>query len=183
MQTLDFKIAGRRARSFSEEPERLARHHTWVAIGVTVVGGAVSAYGANKQAKAVQSAANQNAASQDAQNQSAWASYLMSRGVNPSGAATGQIPSNPQAINTKLPLWATANFAAPGAKTTWRKKGSMPAANTLSISPPQIQQPTQTASYLPASSSGSSKTNDILIGNPLGIGGKDRNFFDPLGIF
>lgn len=184
MQTLDFKVAGRRARSFSEEPERLARHHTWVAVGVGVAGVATSMYGANKQSKDNKAAQAQNAALQEQQNAQAWANYLMTRGVNPNGAATGQIPTNPQAINSRLPLWATANFAKPGAQKTWRKKGSTPTANTLSrggtyYNAPSADPYTQAA---PAKE-GSSKMNDILIGNPLGIGGKDRNFLDPLGIF
>lgn len=63
----------------------------------------------------MQAANNENQALQAKQNQSAWAAYLMSRGVNPNGAETGTIPSNPQAINSKLPLWATWKIpATPG---------------------------------------------------------------------
>lgn len=155
----------------------------WVGIGTAVVGAGASAYGANKQSKATKAAAAQNASSQDAQNASAWANYLMTRGLNPAGAVTGQIPTNPQAINTRLPLWASANFAAPGAQKTWRKKGATPTAGTLARGT-AFAQPVEAPVAAPGSgSSGSSKTNDFLIGNPLGIGGKDRNFLDPLGIF
>jgi hypothetical protein len=185
MQTLDFKISGRRARSFSEEPDHLARHHTWVAVGVGVAGIAAGAYGANKQSKDNKAAQATNAGLQEQQNAQAWANYLMTRGVNPAGAATGQLPSNPQAINSRLPLWATANFAKPGAAKTWRKKGSTPAANTLSRGTQFTTGPVSGYGSAQAGSGekGSSKMNDILIGNPLGIGGKDRNFMDPLGIF
>jgi hypothetical protein len=184
MQTLDFKISGRRARNFSEEPEHLARHHSWVAVGVGVAGIAAGAYGSAKQSKDNKAAQAQNAGLQEQQNAQAWANYLMTRGVNPAGAATGQLPANPQAINARLPLWATANFAKPGAAKTWRKKGSTAPVNTLTrgstfASTPAVDPYTQAA---PASQ-GSSFKNDLLIGNPLGIGGKDRNFLDPLGIF
>lgn len=183
---LDFKIGHQRERSFSEIEPRLARHHTWVSIGVGVAGAAASVYGANKQSKDNKAAQAQNASLQEQQNASAWANYLMTRGVNPAGAQTGQIPTNPQAINSRLPLWATANFAKPGAKKTWRKKGSTPTAGTLSRSPQTFNQGAgygvDPAAAAPASS-GSTLKNDLLIGNPLGIGGKDRSFLDPLGIF
>ena len=158
----------------------------WVGVGSAVLGAGASAYGANKQAKAVKAASAENAASQDAQNASAWANYLMTRGVNPAGAATGQLPSNPQAINSRLPLWASASFRQPGTQKVWRKKGTgTPSVGTLARGSsfntvPVEQLPIPAAS---ASGGGSSRTNDLLIGNPLGIGGKDRSFFDPLGIF
>lgn len=93
------------------------------AFGTLVVGAlgaGATAYGANKQSKAQQAASASNAASQDKTNASAWASYLMSRGVNPNGATTGQIPTNPQAVNTRLPLWATVNRTAGGGLTSSR---------------------------------------------------------------
>ena len=108
----------------------------WVGIGSAALGAGASLYGANKQSKAIQSAASQDAASQAAQNQAAWANYLMTRGVNPAGAATGTIPTNPQAINARLPLWATANFKRPGAQTRWVKKGTATMPNTLSRGAP-----------------------------------------------
>lgn len=186
MQTLDFKIAGRRAKSFSEDEERLARHHTWVAVAVgggALLGAGASVYGANKQSKAVQDAASKNNDAQAAQNAAAWSNYLMTRGVNPAGAATGQIPQGAQAINARLPLWATANFKRPGTTAGWRKKGSVGAPNTLyrggGMPAGAIPDPVAPA----GSSGGNSRLKDALIGNPLGIGGKDRSFFDPLGIF
>lgn len=97
---------------------------SWIAAAVVAVGAGATIYGANKQAKAVESANNTNAELQKDQNQSAWAAYLMSRGVNPNGAATGTIPSNPQAINAKFPLWATwtvpATSGTPGTSTPRR---------------------------------------------------------------
>lgn len=155
----------------------------WVGLGSAVLGAGTSLYGANKQSKANQSAQDQNAALQREQNAAAWANYLMSRGVNPAGATTGQIPTNPQAINAKLPLWASARFAQPSAQKTWRKKGAA-SPGTL-VRNPSFAGGAPAESYaMPAQpSGGSSRTNDLLIGNPLGIGGKDRSFLDPLGIF
>lgn len=158
----------------------------WVGIGSAVLGAGTSLYGAKKQANATQYASAQNAALQDKQNQAAWANYLMQRGLNPNGAVTGQLPTNPQAINTRLPLWATANFAAPGATSRWVKKGSLPTPGTLAMTAYNRAPAAPVATAVPvgsSGSSGSSRLNDILIGNPLGIGGKDRSFFDPLGIF
>lgn len=181
----DFKVGFTKRRSFYETETRYLRNYTWAAIAVggsALIGAGVSAYGANKQSKANQAAQDQNAALQEEQNRSAWASYLMSRGVNPAGAQTGVIPSNPQAINAKLPLWANASFSS-GPKG-WRKKGSGgAAAGTLGqLTYAQPVAPVS-AAVAPTASKGSSKLNDILIGNPLGIGGKDRSFLDPLGIF
>ena len=184
MQNLDFKIAGRRARSFSEDEPRFARHHTWVAVGVGVAGVAASAYGANKQSKDNKAAQNQNVASQEEQNRLAWANYLMTHGLNPANAQTGVLPANGQAINSRLPLWATANFARPGAQKTWRKKGTTPTAGQLTRGMAYEQPALSTAlATTGTGEGGSSFKNDLLIGNPLGIGGKDRNFLDPLGIF
>lgn len=157
----------------------------WVGIGSLAVGAGTTIYGANKQSKDNKAAQAQNAELQDKQNAAAWANYLMQRGLNPNGAVTGQIPTSGQAINTKLPLWASANFAAPGAKSRWVKKGTLPTRNTLARQT-YTQAPALPASTTAAASSGSedsSRLNDVLIGNPLGIGGKDRSFLDPLGIF
>ncbi len=189
---VDFKVGFAKRRSFDENETRYLRHHTWVAIGVGVAGVAVSAYGANKQSKDNKAAIASNATLQDEQNRSAWASYLMSRGVNPAGAQTGQIPANPQAINAKLPLWANASFAS-GPKV-WRKKGSG-GAPVGTLGPVTYYQPAApVAAPVAAPTTGSpgggmfDRTNkqlvaDIGTGNLLGLGGKDRSFFDPLGIF
>lgn len=104
-----------------------------IPVATAVIGAGTSLYGANKQAKANASAQAENTRLQEQQNQQAWANYLMTRGVNPAGAATGQIPTNPQAINARLPLWASANFARPGARKTWRKIGSSPTPGTLTM--------------------------------------------------
>jgi hypothetical protein len=112
MQTLDFKIGFGRKKLADGEEQRVMRHHTWVAVaigGSAVLGAGVSAYGANKQAKANESAQNQNAQLQRDQNNSAWQAYLMSRGINPMGATAGTIPTNAPAINARLPLYANVN--------------------------------------------------------------------------
>lgn len=112
---------------------------SWIAvatIGAGALGAGVSAYGAKKQSKAVESANEANDARQAEQNQSAWNAYLISRGINPAGAKTGELPQNAQAVNSKLPLWATANFKTPGSQMTWRKKGSSPTPNSLVMGPP-----------------------------------------------
>lgn len=122
----------------------------WVAAATAVIGAGTSIYGANKQSDAIADANRINQQTQTDQNRAAWAAYLMTRGVNPTGAATGQIPTNPQAINTRLPLWANANFAT--GKTGWRKKGSAGATpNTLiraaaaptytAVAPMTVEQP------------------------------------------
>lgn len=158
-----------------------------IALGVGLAGVAASAYGASQQNKAVKGANAQNAALQDEQNQSAWNAYLLSRGINPTGAATGQIPQNAQAVNSRLPLWATANFKNPGAKPTWRKKGSSPTPNSLVLSSQLVGSPTAGAGAASQPKDGAtkdpSKVQDILMGNPFGLGGKDRSWLDPFGIF
>ena len=160
----------------------------WVGIGSAVLGAGASLYGANKQAGASKDAANQNAALQDKQNQAAWANYLMTRGLNPNGAVTGQLPTNPQAINTRLPLWATANFAAPGTKSRWVKKGTVPTAGTLATTSytPAPVAPVSAGEMAGASGNGSGGKQgiaDILDPLNLAIGNNRNNFFDPLGIF
>lgn len=103
-----------------------------IALGVGLAGVGASIYGANKQAKAVKEANTTNDARLARQDQSAWNAYLISRGVNPGGAATGMLPTNPEAVNFKLPLYARASFTRPGAQKTWRKKGTAVAPGTLS---------------------------------------------------
>jgi hypothetical protein len=112
MQNLDFKVGFGRKK----EP-RYMRNYTWVAVaigGSAVLGAGVSMYGANKQSKAMQDAQNKNAELQTQQNNSAWQGYLMSRGLDPMGATSGNIPSGGRALNTKLPLWATVNLNRSG---------------------------------------------------------------------
>lgn len=184
----EFKVGHVKTRSLDERDVRSMRHHTWVALAVGVAGVATSAYGANKQSKDNKAAAATNAGLQEDQNRSAWASYLMSRGVNPQGAQTGEIPTNPQAINARLPLWANASFSTGPKK--WRKKGTYAPAGTLAKSP-TFAGTAPVAVADPAASSGGGMFDrtgkqlsaDLVTGNLLGIGGKDRSFFDPFGIF
>lgn len=105
-----------------------------IMLGIGAGGIGASLYGANRQAGAIEDANAANQRSQAEQNAAQWAAYLMTRGVNPTGARTGQIPANPQAINARLPLWANANFAT--GKSGWRKKGTGGGAiNTLARAP------------------------------------------------
>lgn len=82
----------------------------WVAVGTAVLGAGTSLYGANKQSKDNKAAADQNARLQREQNNASWANWLMTRGVAPtSGVEAGVMPTagNFNAVNTRLPLWAT----------------------------------------------------------------------------
>jgi len=146
------------------------------AFGSLLVGAGgigASLYGANKQSKATQEAASLNDARQAEQNAAAWANYLMTRGINPSGAQTGQIPANPQAINARLPLWATANFARPGATKTWRKKGTTAPANTLTrgASPSYGGSPySPNSGYMPPSAPAYAAPDPLAYGGIEGMG-------------
>ncbi len=102
----------------------------WVAVGVSALGLAANVAGQNKQQSAsdaatAQNATNvadtnaQNAANVKAQNDQAWTNYLLQRGLSTGGVVpAGTMPSSGQAVNTRLPLWATVNvpsrFAGPG---------------------------------------------------------------------
>lgn len=184
MQTLDFKISGRRARSFCEDEPRTLRHHTWVAIAVAAVGAGTAIYGANKQAKAVSSAAATNAGLQDQTNQSAWDNWLMTRGVNPEGAATGVIPNNPQPINTRLPLWASVK--RPGAVAAGFRIPGRTVAPSLAVTT-GFNQPASTADQLAAGAGGTDPSKpgvaDYL--NPTSKSGQAKvstaigQFFNP----
>lgn len=179
---IDFKVGHQRERSFSETEPRVMRHHTWAAIVVGVAGVGTSLYGANKQNKAQQAAVAQNNASQDKNNASAWASYLLSRGVNPNGVATGEIPINPTAVNSRLPLWANVQRTR-GASPGFRLSGAGGSARLAPSSPAGAMPVAAPIAQSVSAPAASSRNNDLLIGNPLGIGGKNRNFLDPLGIF
>ena len=135
-------------------------HGTWVAVAVggsAVLGAGASLYGANKQSKAISSANDANLRAQAEQNKNAWANYLMTRGLNPAGAQTGTIPTNPQAINARLPLWANASFARPGGATRWVKRGtagvaSAPSSNLLAdriTGTGRMATPVSAPSYIP----------------------------------
>lgn len=183
----EFKVGQAKTRSFDEGEVRSMRHRTWVALAVGVAGVAgvaTSAYGANKQSKDNKAAAATNAGLQEDQNRSAWASYLMSRGVNPAGAQTGEIPTNPQAINARLPLWANASFSTGPKK--WRRKGAYAPAGTLvksptfaGTAPATTVDPAATAAKVGSGQ----KIANILDPLNLTIGNNRNNFFDPLGIF
>lgn len=125
----------------------VAANSSWIIPALAGAGGiAAGVFGANKQAGTIEDANKANIASQDKTNAAAWSAYLMTRGVNPNGAVTGQIPTNPQAINSRLPLWANANFAT--GRTGWRKKGAGGGtANTLSRSPAPVYAPTIPGNY------------------------------------
>jgi len=160
MMTPDFKIGNVRRRSLDEGDVRTTKHHTWVAVAVggsAVLGAGVSMYGANKQSQAARDAAKENKESQAAQIAAAWSNYLMTRGIKPSGASTGQIPQNAQAINARLPLWATANFAKPGAVKTWRRKGTFTQPNTLTRGAVQAAPVSTAPSYDPLYAQGGSQ--------------------------
>lgn len=93
----------------------------WGAAIAGALGVGASLYGANKQAKDNQAAQSQNADLQAQQNNSAWQAYLMSRGINPMGATAGTIPTGAQAINSKLPLWATMTIPGTPALSSPRR--------------------------------------------------------------
>ncbi len=82
------------------------------AVGISAaVSLGTAAYGASEQRKANNKAMDQNATLQGQQDSSAWSSYLMSRGMAPTGKVTpGVIPAAGQfkIVNTRLPLYATA---------------------------------------------------------------------------
>lgn len=84
---------------------------TWVAVAVVaggVIGAGATIYGANKQSDASAAANQSNQDNVSQANNESWTNYLMSRGLNPGGTVPyGTIPTGSQAVNTKLPLWAT----------------------------------------------------------------------------
>lgn len=106
---------------------------SWIAAAIGGAGLVTGLVGANKQAKANQSAQAQNAQLQEQQNQSAWAAYLMQRGVDPTGVATGQLPTAPKAVNTKLPLWANVRRNAGGSYAMARPMGDPATAPASSL--------------------------------------------------
>lgn len=150
-------------------------------IGAGVSAGA-AIYGANKQSKDNKAANAQNAESQAEQNRIAWANYLMTRGVNPAGAATGQLPSNPQAINSRLPLWA--NVQRQGTASRGFRIPGRNAGPRLSAGAGFSTAATDPAAAVAADGkpSGSQRVANFL--DPLNVSvGKNKNFLDPLGLF
>lgn len=114
---------------------------------VAAAGTAASVYGANKQASAVSDANAANQATQAQQNQASWNNYLLTRGVYGNNAPTGTIPQGAQAVNTKLPLWATVaraptggvnlSAAGPGAGAglNWWNGGNAPVSRIPQVTP------------------------------------------------
>lgn len=125
---------------------------TGVLAGAAIAGLGVSAVGISQQNKANNAA---NATNQEAiakADQSAWNSYLMGRGIYGGNAAPGVIPTNAQAVNSKLPLWANVTRTPAGGGTArWVKKGTIPtpATSTLATTMPgqQTQPATTTGAY------------------------------------
>lgn len=108
--------------SETEHPRFSHASMMWVAIGTTAAGIGANLYGQNKQEKAQKAADARNEAAVEKSDLNAWQGYLMQRGVNPSGVTQfGQIPTNAQAVNTRLPLWATMRrpaYSRPGGAAT-----------------------------------------------------------------
>lgn len=73
-----------------------------------------SGIAANKAAKAQDKAMAANQAANDEANRVAWVNYLMSRGIKPKGnVKPGEIPTDYEAINSRLPLWANLTIPNP----------------------------------------------------------------------
>lgn len=104
---------------------------TWagIAVGVGAIGTGLSAYGANQQRQDAKGANAANQAAIAKQDQDQWNSYLLQRGLYGGGSTPyGQIPTNAQPVNSRLPLWATLTTGAsqPGALVVRRKAGAPP---------------------------------------------------------
>lgn len=115
----------RRIRHASEDDRDVVLHPrfsyatvAWVGAGIAGAGLLTNLYGANKQSK-------DNARTQDLNAQqireadlNQWKSYLIQRGLNPTGVTQfGAVPTNAPAMNTRLPLWATMPTAERGGAT------------------------------------------------------------------
>lgn len=101
-----------------------------------VAGAGAAVYGASQAGKAQDAATAAGSASAAASDNSAWHSYLLSRGLDPTGAATGQIPQGAAPVNTRLPLWASVTATPPGGTTParWAKVGSPLRRPTFALS-------------------------------------------------
>jgi hypothetical protein len=83
---------------------------TAAVIGAAVIGAGATVYGADKQASASAAANSANAAAVNTANNESWTNYLASRGISQGGTVPyGTGLTGGQAINAKLPLWATVN--------------------------------------------------------------------------
>ncbi|MFH1742155.1 MAG: hypothetical protein ABIH23_24390 [bacterium] len=99
----------------------------WIPAIAGALGIGSSLYGANKQEKAQSASDAANRAAVAEQDRNSWVNYLMQRGLYQPNAATGTIPgATPGApMNTRLPLWASGNFASPTGGTRWVKRGTV----------------------------------------------------------
>lgn len=159
----------------------------WLGLGSLAVGVGTSLYGASQQKKAIESANTSNQAASDKQNDSAWAGFLLGKGVAPTTPVqAGVMPSagNFTAVNTRMPLWSSMN--TPTGKSRWQKiGGSTPAAGTLAITKfATVPTSTTTASSTTPTSIGTGqKLANILDPLNVAIGNNRNNFLDPLGVF
>lgn len=97
----------------------------WIAAGSAVLGVVGNLVGSSQQASAISDAADKNAAAQRDQNNAAWANYLMTRGIAPTGQVTaGVLPAagSYNAVNSRLPLWA--NVTSSNGPQRWVRKGT-----------------------------------------------------------
>jgi hypothetical protein len=86
----------------------------WITGGAMVLSTIGSGIAANKAAKAQDKAMAANQAANDEANRVAWVNYLMSRGIKPKGnVQPGEIPTDYEAINSRLPLWANLTIPNP----------------------------------------------------------------------
>lgn len=156
----------------------------WIAAGAAVAGVGAAVYGANKQAQANKDATAANQASQAEQNQSAWNAYLAGKGVAPTTpVAAGVYPTagNYNAVNTRLPLWATVN-------QTVGPNGNV----SLTTTSTPVRQPngfkdgkvTYSEVQGPLQNSSASTNANTTSNQATGVSGMQRlnNFMDPLNI-
>jgi hypothetical protein len=96
----------------------------WGAVAAAVVGAGAAAYGANKQSKAQKAANAQNSAAVGGSDDSAWASYLLTRGLAvPEGTPAGVIPAGATPVNSRLPLWANMSMPSKNSTTAQPRGG------------------------------------------------------------
>ena len=101
----------------------------WVTGGIAAGGLVMNAIGANKQAQANADAQRQNKEQFEAQQLQNWNQYLMQRGIDPAGNTKVGGYGSGQAINSRLPLWASVQRTEknPGEFRVVRKS-AMPAS-------------------------------------------------------
>jgi hypothetical protein len=95
-------------------------------IAAGVLGAGAEVEGSSQQSAAIKSAANTNANSQTALNNSNWGNYLLTRGISDPNPVAGVMPAagTTTAVNTKLPIWATAGMV-PAAGTSIAPGGGL----------------------------------------------------------